>query len=123
MFRGMNAAPVQHFRTSRALFGSGYTMADDIDEATMTSYLERDYVESRVMHFMKEFEQVDNDKVTPTAHFIHDLGFDSLDTVEIVIGLEEDFMITIPDEVADKMESVDAAVNYIVTVPNALGED
>ena len=51
--------------------------------------------------------------VTPTAHFVDDLGADSLDTVELVMKFEEDFDIEIPDEDAEKIQTVQNAIEYI----------
>ena len=56
---------------------------------------------------------VDRNKVTSEAKFIEDLGADSLDTVELIMQFEEDFDIEIPDEDAEKILSVQQAVNYI----------
>ena len=53
------------------------------------------------------------DKVTPQAKFMEDLGADSLDTVELVMALEEEFDIEIPDEAAEQITSVQDAVDYI----------
>lgn len=53
------------------------------------------------------------EEVTPQATFIEDLGADSLDQVEIVMALEEEFKIEIPDEDAEKMTNVDQAIKYI----------
>ncbi len=51
--------------------------------------------------------------VSPDAHFVDDLGADSLDTVELVMKFEEDFDIEIPDEDAEKIQTVQDAVDYI----------
>ncbi len=56
---------------------------------------------------------VDESAVTPDAHFIDDLGADSLDTVELVLSFEETFDISIPDEDAEKLETVGQAVKYL----------
>ncbi len=56
---------------------------------------------------------VDADKVTPEARFVEDLGADSLQTVELIMGLEDQFGITIPDEAAEKISTVQAAIDYI----------
>ena len=56
---------------------------------------------------------VDENEVTPNARFIDDLGADSLDTVELVMRFEEEFGIEIPDEDAEKIQSVRDAYNYI----------
>ncbi len=55
----------------------------------------------------------DQNKVTPQASFLDDLGADSLDTVELVMALEEEFDIEIPDEAAEKILTVKDAVDYI----------
>ena len=56
---------------------------------------------------------VDKDEVTDTASFVDDLGADSLDTVELVMAFEEEFDLEIPDEDAEKITTVQDAVNYI----------
>ena len=55
----------------------------------------------------------DQSKVIPKASFVDDLGADSLDTVELVMALEEEFDIEIPDEAAEKITTVQAVVDYI----------
>ena len=56
---------------------------------------------------------VDEDSIKPEAHFVNDLGADSLDTVELIMQFEEDFNIEIPDEDAETLRSVGQAVDYI----------
>ncbi len=56
---------------------------------------------------------VSREKVTPETHFINDLGADSLDTVELVMALEEEFDTEIPDEQAEKIQTVGQAIDYI----------
>ena len=56
---------------------------------------------------------VDSDSVSPDAHFIDDLGADSLDTVELVMAFEEEFDIEIPDEDAEKLQTVGDAIEYL----------
>lgn len=63
--------------------------------------------------------QVDAAKVTPESHFTGDLGLDSLDTVELVMALEDEFAIEIADESAEKIVSVADAVDFIATNANA----
>jgi len=58
---------------------------------------------------------VKESQVTPEANFVEDLGADSLDTVEMVLALEEDFEMEIPDEEAEKITTVQACVDYIST--------
>lgn len=68
---------------------------------------------SRVTDLVVENLGVDAAKVTETANFVDDLGADSLDTVELVMALEEEFGIEIPDEAAEKISNVAEAVAYI----------
>ena len=56
---------------------------------------------------------VSEDEVTPQASFVEDLGADSLDVVELIMGLEEEFDVEIPDEDAEKIATVQDAVTYI----------
>lgn len=56
---------------------------------------------------------VDASKVTPEARFVEDLGADSLQTVELIMGLEDQFGITIPDEAAENIRTVQDAINFI----------
>jgi acyl carrier protein len=67
----------------------------------------------RVKKVVVEQLDVAEDEVTPQASFVDDLGADSLDVVELVMGLEEEFDVEIPDEDAEKITTVQEAVNYI----------
>lgn len=58
-------------------------------------------------------------QVTPDVHFQKDLGLDSLDNVEIVMALEEEFKLEIPDKEADKIDSCNLAIEYIYNHPMA----
>ena len=69
--------------------------------------------EQKVRDIIVEQLGVAPEKVTPDASFIDDLGADSLDTVELVMALEEAFDIEIPDEAAEKMERVKDAIAYL----------
>ena len=70
-------------------------------------------VEERVKEIIVEQLGVETAQVTDRAKFVEDLGADSLDTVELVMALEEEFSIEIPDEDAEKIVSVIDAINYI----------
>jgi acyl carrier protein len=70
-------------------------------------------IEERVKGIIVEQLGVTEDQVTPEAKFIEDLGADSLDTVELVMALEEEFGQEIPDEEAEKLQSVGDVVKYI----------
>lgn len=70
-------------------------------------------VEEKIKSIIAEQLGVKEEEVTPEASFIDDLGADSLDTVELVMALEEEFGIEIPDEDAEKMTTVGDAIKYI----------
>jgi acyl carrier protein len=70
-------------------------------------------VEEKVKELIVEQLGVEPSQVTNSAKFVDDLGADSLDTVELVMALEEEFGIEIPDEDAEKIVSVSDAINYI----------
>ncbi len=70
-------------------------------------------IENRVKEIIIEQLGVDQKEVTPEASFINDLGADSLDTVELVMALEEEFDVEIPDEDAEKIITVSDVTNYI----------
>ena len=70
-------------------------------------------LEEKVKKIIIDQLGVDEAEVTPEAKFIDDLGADSLDTVELVMALEEEFGIEIPDEDAEKIATVRDAINYI----------
>ena len=70
-------------------------------------------IADRVKKIVVEHLGVEEDKVTETASFIDDLGADSLDTVELVMALEEEFGCEIPDEEAEKITSVQQAIDYV----------
>ncbi|HEX9638455.1 MAG TPA: acyl carrier protein [Acidobacteriota bacterium] len=70
-------------------------------------------VEETVKKIIVEQLGVDEEEVTAEASFVEDLGADSLDTVELVMALEEEFDIEIPDEDAEKITKVKDAVSYI----------
>lgn len=67
----------------------------------------------KVKKIVTEQLSVEADKVTAQANFANDLGADSLDTVELVMALEEEFDIEIPDEAAEQITTVQQAVDYI----------
>ncbi len=70
-------------------------------------------VEERVLNIVCEQLGTSRDKVTAETSFINDLGADSLDTVELVMEFEDEFEINIPDEDAEKIQTVGDAVKYI----------
>ena len=70
-------------------------------------------VQESVKNIIVEQLGVEADQVKPEAQFVNDLGADSLDTVELIMALEEEFDIEIPDEKAEKIKTVGEAIDYI----------
>ncbi len=70
-------------------------------------------IAEKVKKIVVEHLGVDEDKVAETSSFIDDLGADSLDTVELVMAFEEEFGIEIPDEAAEKIQTVKNAIDFI----------
>jgi acyl carrier protein len=82
-------------------------IANKTNEDTMAD------VAPRVKKIVVEHLGVEEAKVTPEANFIDDLGADSLDTVELVMAFEEEFGVEIPDEAAEKIQTVQNAIEFI----------
>ena len=70
-------------------------------------------LEEKIKKIIAEQLSVSEDQITPEASFVEDLGADSLDTVELVMALEEEFECEIPDEDAEKITSVQQAIDYV----------
>ena len=70
-------------------------------------------ITQKVIDIVAEQLGVDKEKVKPETKFVTDLGADSLDTVELVMELEEEFNVSIPEDVAEKIETVGQAVEFI----------
>ena len=72
-------------------------------------------VEERVVDIVAEQLGVDKDKIKKESNFVNDLGADSLDTVELVMELEEEFDINIADDAAEKIQTVGEAIDHITS--------
>ncbi len=72
-----------------------------------------DNIQEKVKDIIVEQLGVNPEQVTPEAKFIEDLGADSLDTVELVMAFEEEFGIDVPDEEAEKLQSVSDVIRYV----------
>ncbi len=83
------------------------------------TFIDPKEVSDRIVTVVKNFDKVDPAKVTPASKFADDLGLDSLDAVEVVMAIEDEFAIEIPDAEADKILSVEDAVEYISGHPMA----
>lgn len=73
-------------------------------------------IEAKVIEIVSEQMGVDKAEISRETSFINDLNADSLDTVELVMEFEDEFDMSIPDEEAEKIQTVGAAIDYIVTV-------
>lgn len=73
-------------------------------------------IENKVVDIISEQMGVDKGEITKETSFINDLNADSLDTVELVMEFEDEFDMSIPDEEAEKIQTVGAAISYIVKV-------
>ncbi len=70
-------------------------------------------IEEKVIHIVADQMSVDKGEITRATSFVNDLNADSLDTVELVMELEDEFDLTIPDEEAEKLKTVGEAIDYI----------
>lgn len=73
-------------------------------------------IENKVIDIISEQMGVDKSEITKETSFINDLNADSLDTVELVMEFEDEFDMSIPDEEAEKIQTVGAAIDYIVSI-------
>jgi len=73
-------------------------------------------IETKVIEIVSEQMGVDKSEVTRETSFINDLNADSLDTVELVMEFEDEYDMSIPDEEAEKIQTVGAAIDYIVNI-------
>ncbi|MCI5146726.1 MAG: acyl carrier protein [Candidatus Electrothrix sp. AR3] len=73
-------------------------------------------VEEKMVNIIVEQLSVDKDKVVPGAAFVDDLGADSLDQVELIMAMEEEFDVEIPDEDAEKIKTVQNAIDYVAKI-------
>ena len=82
----------------------------------MSSDINLEEVEVKIIEIVSEQMGVDKSEITRDTSFINDLNADSLDTVELVMEFEDEFDMSIPDEEAEKIQTVGAAIDYIVQI-------
>jgi len=70
-------------------------------------------IESRVVKVCKDFDKVNSEKLTLESHFMKDLGLDSLDHVEVIMAMEDEFMFEIPDTAAERLMTPATIARYV----------
>jgi acyl carrier protein len=80
----------------------------------MEEKVERDELLNKIKNIVADKLSISENQITEEASFIDDLGADSLDTVELVMALEDEFDLDIPDEEAEKLNTVGKAIDYVV---------
>ncbi len=80
-------------------------------------------IEAKVVEIVSEQMGVDKSEITRETSFINDLNADSLDTVELVMEFEDEFDMSIPDEEAEKIQTVGAAIDYIIQIAKSLEDN
>ena len=80
-------------------------------------------IESKVIEIIGEQMGADKSEITRETSFINDLNADSLDTVELVMEFEDEFDMSIPDEEAEKIQTVGAAIDYIVSIAKSKSKE
>ncbi|CAK1366653.1 unnamed protein product [Cercospora beticola] len=121
----VRAAPVARTAAIRSPFVTSRISSPATRIAAIRCYasssgLGQEEVTGRILDLLKNFDKVqDPSKLSASSHFTNDLGLDSLDTVEVVMAIEEEFSIEIPDKEADAIHSVSQAVDYIMKQPDA----
>lgn len=88
--------------------------ADDVDVQA---------IEEKVIDIISEQMGVDKSEITRETSFINDLNADSLDTVELVMEFEDEFDMSIPDEEAEKIQTVGAAIDYLVNIAQSKSQE
>ena len=87
-----------------------------------TEELDIKAIETKVIEIISEQMGVDKSEITRETSFINDLNADSLDTVELVMEFEDEFDMSIPDEEAEKIQTVGAAIDYIAKAVRTKGQ-
>jgi len=80
-------------------------------------------IENKVIEIISEQMGVDKSEITRDTSFINDLNADSLDTVELVMEFEDEFDMSIPDEEAEKIQTVGAAIDYIAKIVKSKSQE
>lgn len=105
------------YKPMRLLGFSGFPTLPRFYSATPE--LTRDLAKERIFELLEGYDKIADKEITETSSFIQDLGLDSLDVVEVVIELEHEFNIQIPDNEADSLKTVGQTIDYILSQPDA----
>lgn len=89
----------------------------------MSADIDVQAIENKVIDIISEQMGADKSEITRETSFINDLNADSLDTVELVMEFEDEFDLSIPDEEAEKIQTVGAAIDYIVSVMQSKNQE
>lgn len=89
----------------------------------MSNEVDVQAIQNKIIDIISEQMGVDKADVSKETSFINDLNADSLDTVELVMEFEDEFDISIPDEEAEKIQTVGSAVDYVVKVAKSKGKE
>lgn len=81
--------------------------------------LTRDLAKERILELLEGYDKVSGKEISESSSYIQDLGLDSLDVVEVVMEVEHEFNIQIPDHEADSLKTVGQTIDYILTQPDA----
>ncbi|XP_024363292.1 uncharacterized protein [Physcomitrium patens] len=119
--RALHSAVLQHLRVQPAQIGStwGLFRAISAEAHAQGTCLSRSQVADRVLSVLKSSAKVDPLTVSETASFQNDLQLDTLDQVEIMMAIEDEFALEIPDADADNMKSTKDVIEYVVSHPRA----
>ena len=98
--------------TCHAVLGNGLGFSTRTN-TNRTNFMAEKSIEEKVKDIIVEQLGVNPEQVTPQASFIEDLGADSLDIVELVMAFEEEFSVEVPDEDAEKLQTVGDVIKYI----------
>ncbi|KAL1916588.1 uncharacterized protein VTP21DRAFT_5779 [Calcarisporiella thermophila] len=119
MNRFSTLRPAGHSLFRQAIFRPTTHLSPVILSRLYSSSLPREEIERRVLDVLAKFDKIDKSKVSLDSHFINDLNLDSLDAVEVVMSIEEEFSVEIPDKEADEIKTPRQAVEYLTSRDDA----
>eukprot|EP01121_Diplochlamys_sp_Union-15-3_P011270 TRINITY_DN3247_c0_g2_i1.p1 TRINITY_DN3247_c0_g2~~TRINITY_DN3247_c0_g2_i1.p1 ORF type:complete len:120 (-),score=19.88 TRINITY_DN3247_c0_g2_i1:73-432(-) len=115
--RFINATLIKQVRCNQAVLGN--TPSLEKKQRRHYSQISLDEAKERIFKVIRSYDRVKDTPLKEDTHFKNDLLLDSLDATELVLALEEEFAIIIPDKDADKINTVNGVIEYISTHPHA----